>query len=120
MPSRPVLRDVRGHRVVNAPCGELCAAAIEKWIVAERAFGPRSRKLTDLLGGEVLAMFADTPVLLPHIRAGKLKPIGDASAQRNPMLADVSTLAEQGFPDMPGGYAATCGINKSGQLLLQL
>ena len=55
--------------------------------------------LTDLLGGQVLAMFADTPVLLPHIRGGKLKPIGAASAQRNPMLADVSTLAEQGFPD---------------------
>ena len=55
--------------------------------------------LTDLLGGQVLAMFADTPVLLPHIRAGKLKPIGAASAERNPMLADVSTLAEQGFPD---------------------
>src|SRR5262245_61722879 len=55
--------------------------------------------LTDLLGGQVLAMFADTPVLLPHIRAGKLKPIGAASAERNPMLVDVSTLAEQGFPD---------------------
>ena len=55
--------------------------------------------LTDLLGGQVLALFADTPVLLPHIRGGKLKPIGAASAQRNPLLADVSTLAEQGFPD---------------------
>ena len=55
--------------------------------------------VTDLLGGQVLAMFADTPVLLPHIRAGKLKPIGAASAERNPILADVSTLAEQGFPD---------------------
>jgi len=55
--------------------------------------------LTDLLGGQVLALFADTPVLLPHIRGGKLKPIGAASAQRNTMLADVSTLAEQGFPD---------------------
>ncbi len=55
--------------------------------------------LTDLLGGQVLAMFADTPVLLPHIRGGKLKPIGAASAQRNPLLPDVSTLAEQGFPD---------------------
>jgi len=55
--------------------------------------------LTDLLGGQVLAMFADTPLLRPHIRGGKLKPIGAASTQRNPMLADVSTLAEQGFPD---------------------
>ena len=55
--------------------------------------------LTDLLGGQVQALFADTPVLLPHIRGGKLKPIGAASAARNPLLPDVSTLAEQGFPD---------------------
>jgi tripartite-type tricarboxylate transporter receptor subunit TctC len=54
--------------------------------------------LTDLLGGQVEAMFADTPVLLPHIRGGKLKPIGAASDRRNPVLPDVATLAEQGFP----------------------
>jgi tripartite-type tricarboxylate transporter receptor subunit TctC len=55
--------------------------------------------LTDLLGGQVQALFADTPVLLPHIRGGKLKPIGAASASRNPLLPDVATLAEQGYPD---------------------
>src|SRR5262245_20570880 len=42
--SAGLARCAHGHRVVNAQCGELCAAAIEKWIVAERAFGPRSRK----------------------------------------------------------------------------
>ena len=55
--------------------------------------------LTDLLGGQVQALFADTPVLLPNIRAGKLKPIAAASASRNPLLPDVATLAEQGYPD---------------------
>jgi len=55
--------------------------------------------LTDLLGGQVQALFADTPVLLPHIRGGKLKPIGAAAASRNPLLPDVATLAEQGFAD---------------------
>jgi tripartite-type tricarboxylate transporter receptor subunit TctC len=55
--------------------------------------------LTDLLGGQTYAMFADTPVLLPHIRGGKLKPIAAASDGRNPLLPDVSTLAEQGYPD---------------------
>lgn len=55
--------------------------------------------LTDLLGGQVAALFADTPVLLPHIRAGKLKPIGAAAGSRNPLLPDVATLAEQGFAD---------------------
>jgi tripartite-type tricarboxylate transporter receptor subunit TctC len=55
--------------------------------------------LTDLLGGQVQALFADTPVLLPHIRGGKLKAIAAASGSRNPLLPDVPTLAEQGFPD---------------------
>jgi tripartite-type tricarboxylate transporter receptor subunit TctC len=55
--------------------------------------------LTDLLGGQVQALFADAPVLLAHIRDGKLKPLGAASASRNAALPDVPTLAEQGFAD---------------------
>jgi tripartite-type tricarboxylate transporter receptor subunit TctC len=55
--------------------------------------------LTDLLGGQVQALFADVPVLMPQIKAGKLKPLGVASARRNPMLPDVPTLAEIGYPD---------------------
>jgi tripartite-type tricarboxylate transporter receptor subunit TctC len=55
--------------------------------------------LTDLLGGQVQALFADAPVLLTHIRGGKLKPLGAASASRNAALPDVPTLAEQGFAD---------------------
>jgi tripartite-type tricarboxylate transporter receptor subunit TctC len=55
--------------------------------------------LTDLLGGQVQAMFADAPVLLSHIKAGALKPLGAASAARNAALPEVATLAEQGFAD---------------------
>ncbi len=55
--------------------------------------------ITDLLGGQVTAMFADAPVLIPHIQAGKLKAIGAASGVRNPMLPDVPTLREQGYAD---------------------
>jgi tripartite-type tricarboxylate transporter receptor subunit TctC len=53
--------------------------------------------ITDLLGGQVTAMFADAPVLLPQIQAGKLKPLAVAAAQRNPVLPDVPTLAEEGY-----------------------
>ncbi|HUI97133.1 MAG TPA: tripartite tricarboxylate transporter substrate binding protein [Xanthobacteraceae bacterium] len=53
--------------------------------------------ITDLLGGQVIAMFADAPVLLPQIQAGKLMPIGVAATQRNPALPDVPTLGEQGY-----------------------
>jgi tripartite-type tricarboxylate transporter receptor subunit TctC len=53
--------------------------------------------ITDLLGGQVTAMFADAPVLLPHIQSGRLKPLAVASTQRNPVLPDVPTLAEEGY-----------------------
>jgi len=55
--------------------------------------------LTDLLGGQVQALFADAPVLMPHIQAGKLKPLAAASGSRNEALPQVPTLAELGFSD---------------------
>lgn len=55
--------------------------------------------VTDLLGGQVQALFADAPVLLPQIEGGKLKPLGAASGARNPKLPNVPTLAELGYPD---------------------
>jgi len=56
--------------------------------------------LTDLLGGQVQAMFADAPVLMPHIKGGSLKPLGAASATRNGALPDVPTLADLGFANV--------------------
>lgn len=56
--------------------------------------------ITDLLGGQVQAMFADLPVLMPHILGGKLKPIGTASRSRAEVLPDLATLDEQGLPDV--------------------
>jgi tripartite-type tricarboxylate transporter receptor subunit TctC len=56
--------------------------------------------ITDLLGGQVQAMFADLPVLMPHILGGKLKPIGTASRARAEVLPELATLDEQGLPDV--------------------
>ncbi len=54
--------------------------------------------ITDLLGGQIQMMF-DTPVvLLPHIRAGKLRPLAITSQARSPQLPDVPTMAELGLP----------------------
>jgi tripartite-type tricarboxylate transporter receptor subunit TctC len=55
--------------------------------------------LTDLLGGQVQVFGADAPVLMSNIRGGKIRALGAASGQRNPMLPNVATLAEQGYPD---------------------
>lgn len=56
--------------------------------------------LTDLLGGQVQMFAADAPVLMSNIKGGKIRALGAASGQRNPMLPDVPTLAEQGYPNI--------------------
>ena len=55
--------------------------------------------LTDLLGGQVDAFFADAPALMAQITSGKVKALGAASDRRNPKLPNVPTLAEQGYPN---------------------
>jgi tripartite-type tricarboxylate transporter receptor subunit TctC len=72
------------------------AAGVKFLHVPYRGAGPA---LSDLLGGQVQGMLADTPVLLAQIQAGNIRPLGAASANRNAVLPDVPTLAEQGFPD---------------------
>jgi tripartite-type tricarboxylate transporter receptor subunit TctC len=55
--------------------------------------------LTDLLGGQVEVTVLDVPVVIAQIRAGTLLPIGVASDKRDPLLPDVPTFAEQGYPN---------------------
>ncbi len=54
--------------------------------------------VTDLLGGQVQSMFDNTPSALPHVLAGRLRAIAITSARRSPLLPDVPTIAESGFP----------------------
>jgi tripartite-type tricarboxylate transporter receptor subunit TctC len=55
--------------------------------------------VTDLLAGQVDVLSADVPVLIAQIQAGTLLPIGAAAEQRDAILPDVPTLAEQGYPN---------------------
>jgi tripartite-type tricarboxylate transporter receptor subunit TctC len=54
--------------------------------------------VTDLLSGQVQMGIFDVPVLLSHIRAGKLKALAITSAKRAATLPDVQTTAEAGYP----------------------
>ena len=56
--------------------------------------------INDLLGQQVQMTFLDLPVILPHIKAGALKPIALASPTRAPTAPDVPTTAEVGMPDL--------------------
>jgi tripartite-type tricarboxylate transporter receptor subunit TctC len=67
--------------------------------VPYRGSGPA---LNDLIGGQIPLMFDNIASALQHIKAGKLRPLGVTSPQRNPSLPEVPTIAEAGVP----GYAS--------------
>ncbi len=50
--------------------------------------------ITDLLGGQTAMSFATMPTVLPHVRAGKLRPLAVLGTTRSPALPDVPTVAE--------------------------
>jgi tripartite-type tricarboxylate transporter receptor subunit TctC len=56
--------------------------------------------VTDLLAGQVQMGIFDVPVLLQHIRAGKLKALAITSARRTGTLPDVPTTAELKHPNV--------------------
>jgi tripartite-type tricarboxylate transporter receptor subunit TctC len=56
--------------------------------------------VNDLLAQQVQMVFLDLPVLLPQIKAGKLKPIAVGAPQRVPSAPDVPTTAEVGMPNL--------------------
>jgi tripartite-type tricarboxylate transporter receptor subunit TctC len=53
--------------------------------------------ITDMIGGHLPAMFDNLPASLPHIQAGKLKPLAVAGKNRSPSLPEVPTMAEAGL-----------------------
>ena len=56
--------------------------------------------ITDLMGGQVTAMFGDTAGVIPYVKAGTLKAIGIAAPHRTPALPNVPTLVEQGLANI--------------------
>jgi tripartite-type tricarboxylate transporter receptor subunit TctC len=56
--------------------------------------------VNDLLGGQVQMVVLDLPVLLPQVKAGKLRPIAVGAEKRVPTAPDVPTTAEAGMPSL--------------------
>jgi tripartite-type tricarboxylate transporter receptor subunit TctC len=53
--------------------------------------------VTDLLGGQITMSFDTVTPVLPHIKAGKLRPLAVTTAKRSSALPDVPTLDEAGL-----------------------
>jgi tripartite-type tricarboxylate transporter receptor subunit TctC len=56
--------------------------------------------VTDLVAGQIQLLFADLPVILPHIKAGAITALALAARQRSPALPGLATTAEYGFPKL--------------------
>jgi tripartite-type tricarboxylate transporter receptor subunit TctC len=54
--------------------------------------------LQDLMGGQIETMWGDFLVVQPQVLAGKVQALAVTSKARHPLLPDVPTVAESGFP----------------------
>jgi tripartite-type tricarboxylate transporter receptor subunit TctC len=54
--------------------------------------------VTALLAGEVQILSLNPTALIPQVGAGKLKVVAQTSARRSPLIANVPTVSESGYP----------------------
>jgi len=59
--------------------------------------------LQDLIAGRVPMMFDIVPFALQHIRDGSVRGLAVAAPQRVPVLPDIPTMTEAGYPGVQGG-----------------
>jgi tripartite-type tricarboxylate transporter receptor subunit TctC len=78
----------------------LSMARINMTHVPYKGSGPAT---VDLLGGQVKVGLPGVAIAIPHVKAGRLVPLGVTSAQRVSLMPDVPSIAEAGVP----GYDAT-------------
>jgi tripartite-type tricarboxylate transporter receptor subunit TctC len=76
-----------------------------------------------LLSGDVQVTFVNIPPQLPHIKAGKIRPLAVSTSVRSALLPDVPTAAEAGLPGFISeswfGLAVPAGTPKEAQARLE-
>jgi tripartite-type tricarboxylate transporter receptor subunit TctC len=71
---------------------------IGKYDIEHVAYKGTAPALTDLIGGYVPLLIADLPAPLPYVKSGKIRALTVTGDARTPLLPDVPTAREQGFP----------------------
>lgn len=54
--------------------------------------------MTDLIGGQIPVMFDPIQSAITHINSGRVRPLAVTSKNRSPLLPNVPTVAELGYP----------------------
>jgi tripartite-type tricarboxylate transporter receptor subunit TctC len=70
--------------------------------------------VTDMLSGNIHAMFAIVPGVLPHVKAGKMNALAVTALKRSSLAPDVPSVAELGLPQLESlawiGLGAPAGL----------
>ena len=93
-----------GQRTPGHLSAELLIAAtgVKMNHVPYKGPGPATQ---DVIAGQVPCGFLATPVVMPHVKSGKLNALGVTSTKRVPIAPEVPTIAESGV----AGYEAAFG-----------
>jgi tripartite-type tricarboxylate transporter receptor subunit TctC len=64
-----------------------------------------SQMTSELVGGQIEMSFQNAPLVLPHVKAGRLRALAVTTKERMPAAPDIPTLDESGLPgyDFGGG-----------------
>ncbi len=88
-----------GIGAVNHLAGELFNGAVGITATHIPYKGGTPAAINDIMGGQVQYMFSGVSILLPHVKAGKLKGIAVAAPARSVLAPDLPTVIESGVPN---------------------
>jgi len=75
------------------------AAGFDAVYAHYRGIGPA---LSDMLGGQIHVLMPGLAAALPHIRAGKIRPLAVTGFERHPLIPGVPTFEESGYKGFDG------------------
>jgi tripartite-type tricarboxylate transporter receptor subunit TctC len=77
---------------------------------------------SDMLGGTISLVFTDVSVALPYAKDDRVRIIAVAGKERSPLLPDVPTTAELGYPKlvMENWYALYAPLNTPALIIARL
>ena len=85
-----------GNGTIVHLTGEMFKAATGTFIV-HIPYKGTALAIPDLIAGQVAFVFDNIASALPHIRGGKVKPLGISALKRSPLVADIPTMDEAGL-----------------------
>ncbi len=84
----------------------LAAVAVQQATGAQWEYVPYkggSQAVTDTIGGQTQVIMNGLLATLPHIKAGKLRPIAISKGERMQLVPDIPTISEQGVKGFESG-----------------